>query len=151
MTIFIAHRGNWQGIEPDYENRLEYMRAAHNYGYAVECDLQMYNGALYFGHDEPQEQVDWGFIGRPYVFCHAKTIDTMQVLLNSGVHCFWHENDKMTLTNMGFMWCYPGVYPVNHRAIWLDLQGAETPIIHEGEIFGVCGDDFNNVKWIKRQ
>lgn len=151
MTVFIAHRGNWQGAEPDYENRLDYLREAYQAGYAVECDLQVYNDVLYFGHDEPQDQVDWSFIGRPYVFCHAKTIETMQVLMNGGVHCFWHEEDKMTLTSMGFMWCYPGVYPVNHRAIWLDLQGAETPIIPDGEIFGVCGDDFNNLKWIKRQ
>lgn len=151
MAIFIAHRGNYYGVERDYENRLDYLKEAYNEGYGVECDLQMYNGALYFGHDEPQEQVDWEFIGRPYVFCHAKTIETMQVLLNGGVHCFWHENDKMTLTNMGFMWCYPGVHPVHHRAIWLDLLGHPTPAIPSGEIFGVCGDNAKNLTWIKKQ
>jgi len=149
MTIFIAHRGNWQGANPDYENRIDYLRAAINNGHAIECDLQMYNGALYFGHDEPQEQVDWSFIINPYVFCHAKTIEAMQVLMAAGAHCFWHETDQMALTTMGFMWCYPGVHPENTRAIWLDLMGATTPVIQSDKIFGVCGDNASNLTWIK--
>lgn len=146
MPVFIAHRGNIWGREEQYENTIEYLRHAHNSGYGVECDLQVYNDVLYFGHDEPQQQADYEFLSLPYVFAHAKTVETMQVLLNSGIHCFWHETDKLTLTSLGYMWCYPGVYPVHHRSIWLDLEGASTPVIPP-EIFGVCGDNYANLKF----
>jgi hypothetical protein len=151
MPVFIAHRGNIHGAEPEFENRRDYMEEALSCGFGVECDVQIHNGALYFGHDEPQDQADYDFLRRPYVFCHAKTVETMVVLLNSGTHCFWHEKDQLTLTSQGFMWCYPGVYPVNQRAIWLDLEGAETPQIKDTDIFGVCGDNYANIKWNKNK
>lgn len=146
MPIFIAHRGNIHGPEPERENTKDYMMEALNCGFGVECDVQIYNGALYFGHDEPQETADYDFLRNRYVFCHAKTVETMIVLLNSGTHCFWHEKDQLTLTSQGFMWCYPGVHPVNQRAIWLDLEGAVTPPATE-DIFGVCGDNYANIDW----
>lgn len=145
--VFIAHRGNYDGIQTERENTIDYLRQAYNMGFGVECDLQVQDGVLYFGHDEPQETADWHFLLRPYVFCHAKTVDTMQVLMNGGAHCFWHEEDQLTLTNRGLMWCYPGVYPVHAKSIWLDLQGYDTPCIKDTNIFGVCGDNYNNVKW----
>lgn len=152
MPVFIAHRGNISGINPDLENTIDYLRQAHNEGFGVECDLQVHKGALYLGHDEPQEQADYSFLTKPYVFCHAKTVDTMQILINSGLHCFWHENDKMTLTSLGFMWCYPGIYPEHHKAIWLDIPehngGNLLPKdVASKDIFGVCGDNYFNIKW----
>ena len=152
MPVFIAHRGNIDGANPEMENTLDYLRRSHNEGFGVECDLQIYNGALYFGHNEPQEQADYSFLMKPYVFCHAKTIETIHILINSGLHCFWHETDKMTLTSLGYMWCYPGVYPVHNRAIWLDLPsldgGERLPSgISQTDIMGVCGDDYYAINW----
>ena len=146
MPVFIAHRGNVSGPEPEYENTKAYLREAYSMGFGVEVDLQLYKDALHLGHDEPQEAVDYEFLIQPFVFCHAKTIETMQVLLEAGVHCFWHEEDKMTLTSQGYMWCYPGVFPVYKNAIWLDLGGIKTPEIPSG-ILGVCGDSYMQVKW----
>lgn len=146
MPVFIAHRGNYAGAEPDYENTKDYLREAYSMGFGVECDLQIYDGALYLGHDEPQEPADYEFLAQPFVFCHAKTIETMELLVSSKLHCFWHETDKITLTSQGFMWCYPGVYPVHPKAIWLDLQDVDTPKI-SNNILGVCGDKYTNIKW----
>ena len=146
MPVFIAHRGNMHGPEPDYENTSDYLRDAYSRGFGVECDLQIYNDVLYYGHDEPQETVDYEFLTKPYVFCHAKTIETMQLLVTSGFHCFWHESDQLTLTSRGFMWCHPGIYPDHKKAIWLDLMGYEMPALSEN-IFGVCGDDYKSVQW----
>jgi|TARA_R110002074_G_scaffold162057_2_gene320486 hypothetical protein len=145
MPIFIAHRGNINGVNPEEENTLSYLRRAHEFGYGVECDLQVHNDVLYFGHDEPQEPVDYHFISQPNVFCHAKSVDTMIVLLNSGVHCFYHQKDDMTLTSFGYMWCYPGFHPKDKRAIWLDLGNIPIPSIDK-KIYGICGDNINVFK-----
>jgi hypothetical protein len=29
-------------------------------------------------------------------------------MINLGVHCFWHEEDSVTLTSKGYLWTYPG-------------------------------------------
>jgi len=108
----------------------------------LECDVQMYKDKLYFGHDEPQEEVDVSLMTMQNVFCHAKDLDAMMAMIDmKDVHCFWHQEDTITLTNKGFVWCYPGHYPVHAKAIWLDLAGAELPKDTSG-IWGVCGDKY---------
>jgi len=136
--IFIAHRGNTEGPSSS-ENELEYMKHAYNMGYGVECDLQLFNNKLYFGHDEPQSLIDDEFIRKDNVFCHAKTVDVLSILINLGVNCFFHETDEVTLTSRGQIWCYPGVHPDNENAIWLDLQGKSLPDV-VGNIYGICSD-----------
>jgi len=136
--IFIAHRGNTEGPSSS-ENELEYMKHAYNMGYGVECDLQLFNNKLYFGHDEPQSLIDDEFIRKDNVFCHAKTVDVLSILINLGVNCFFHDTDEVTLTSRGQIWCYPGVHPDNENAIWLDLQGKSVPNV-VGNIYGICGD-----------
>lgn len=138
--IFIAHRGNTEGPTPEKENTLEYLKQAYDLGYGVECDIQVHNGQLYFGHDEPQELVDYEFISRTNVFCHAKTVETFSRLLNLNVNCFWHETDQVTLTSDGQMWCYPGIHPLHEKAIWLDLLDAPLPNKIDIPIYGICGD-----------
>ena len=138
--IFIAHRGNFEGPSPTLENQLDYMEYAHyEKGYGVECDIQLFNNKLYFGHDEPQRLVDHKFIRNDDVFCHAKSVDVLSILINLGVNCFFHETDAVTLTSGGQIWCYPGVHPLNENAIWLDLHNKSLPDVRDG-IYGVCGD-----------
>ena len=136
--IFIAHRGNTEGPSSS-ENELDYMKHVYNMGYGVECDLQLFNNKLYFGHDEPQSLIDDEFIRKDNVFCHAKTVDVLSILINLGVNCFFHDVDEVTLTSRGQIWCYPGVHPDNENAIWLDLQGKSLPDV-VGNIYGICGD-----------
>lgn len=108
----------------------------------LECDVQMYKDKLYFGHDEPQEEVDVSLMTMQNVFCHAKDLDAMIAMIDmKDVHCFWHQEDTITLTNRGFVWCYPGHYPVHEKAIWLDLAGAKLPKDTSG-IWGICGDKY---------
>ena len=108
----------------------------------LECDVQMYKDKLYFGHDEPQEEVDISLMTMQNVFCHAKDLNAMMAMIDmKDVHCFWHQEDTITLTNKGFVWCYPGHYPVHAKAIWVDLAGAELPKDTSG-IWGVCGDRY---------
>ena len=137
---FIAHRGNWAGPNPAYENKLEYLQAALDKQFDVECDLIGYRGELYFGHDEPDELADREFISNPSVFCHAKNLEALLLLADMrSTNYFWHQEDTVTLTSQGHMWCYPGVHPVHKRAIWLDLGGIPLPENTYG-IYGICGD-----------
>lgn len=139
MAKFIAHRGNTTGPKPDFENTIDYMRSALNDGYDVECDLIMYDNQLYFGHDEPQEAVDLEFIHNSNVWCHAKNLDAMCVLIEMNTNAFWHQNDNITITTRNYIWCFPGIHINSRRAIWLDLHDRPLPNKIEN-IHAICGD-----------
>jgi len=55
--IYIAHRGNTQGPNPDKENHPDYLRDAVRKGYDVELDVWLINGKYILGHDAPQYEV----------------------------------------------------------------------------------------------
>ena len=142
MTLFIAHRGNINGRDIKLENTPEYLEHALSLGYGVECDVQLYNGALWLGHDGPDISCNENLLRTRNVFVHAKTPDTLMALIKmGGIHCFYHEEDKLTLTNKGYMWCYPGVHPACDRSIWLDLLNMPLPDGKIPPVYGVCGDD----------
>lgn len=137
---FIAHRGNYKGPQKFAENTIQYLEHAYfDMGYDVECDLIEHNGNLYFGHDEPQEIADLNFIQRDGVWCHAKNLKALELLLDMHTNCFWHEKDTVTLTSNKYIWCYPGIFPVHPLAIWLDLENTVLPENTTG-IYGICGD-----------
>ena len=41
------------------------------------------------------------------VWCHAKNIEAFKRLLELGTHCFFHQNDPVTLTSKQYIWTYP--------------------------------------------
>lgn len=139
MIHFIAHRGNTHGPQPSFENRIDYLLQARAQGYKVECDLQLLDGVLYLGHDDPQEEFPTEWARSDHFFCHAKTPETFGALLRLGAHCFYHETDQVTLTSRQYIWCFPGVHPKTERAIWLDLHDRPLPKSASG-IYGICGD-----------
>ena len=140
--IFIAHRGNTTGPNPALENTISYLKRAYDMGFGVECDIQLHNSELRFGHDVPQELVDYKFIMQDNVFCHAKSAEALSVLLHLGTNCFFHDTDSVTLTSNGQIWCYPGQHPNSKKAIWLDLHNKALPD-SISSIYGICGDYTN--------
>lgn len=149
--IFIAHRGNTSGPNTAYENTVDYMNEALDQGYHVECDIQLYNGALWFGHDGPHTPVNTEFLNNRNIIAHAKSVDALAVLIKMGVHCFFHDRDDCTFTNRGYVWCYPGVYAPTEKAIWLDIHGygQKLPENIPG-IYGICGDNASVLDRIKK-
>lgn len=141
MAVKIAHRGNYAGVQPDRENKIDYLREALDDGYWIECDVQTTPDGLYFGHDEPQEPVDYRILIHPHTICHAKDLNALTRLMDLGAHVFWHQEDTVTLTSHRYIWCYPGQHPNHERAIWLDLHDSPIPC-NTSKIFGVCSDDF---------
>jgi len=146
---FIAHRGNTSGPQPTFENTEDYLQDAINKGYHVEVDIQLYRGALYYGHDAPNTYVNEKFIKQWEVICHAKTFETMGPLLDLNTHCFFHQEDDITLTSKGKIWCFPGNFPRHPSAIWLDLHN--TPLPDEiPNIWGICGDNDSIMNRLKK-
>jgi hypothetical protein len=120
MIQTIAHRGNTKG-KTEHENLPVYlMNAAKDH--FVEVDVWHVNDKIFLGHDEPTYEISIDFLKNDKFFCHAKNIQALHRMLEeSDIHCFWHENDLVTLTSKGYVWKYPEVY-------------------FEGKLWGVCSD-----------
>ena len=75
------------------------------------------------------------FLKKNGLWCHAKDIDTLNVMLSySDIHCFWHQEDDVTLTSEGYLWTYPGK----------DLTPNSISVLPDNkpdvEVAGVCSD-----------
>ena len=137
----ISHRGNLNGCLPDKENHPSYIQSAVDAGYDTEIDVWWYKDQFYLGHDEPQYSVtvSWLMDLAHVLWCHAKNDDAFVRLLQHGLHCFWHENDRFTLTSKGIPWCYPenfirgGITVIKEP---LSASKLTVPV----DILGVCTD-----------
>ena len=90
------------------ENNPIYVNMALESGYDVEVDVYSVSGKCFLGHDIPQYEVGWDYLSNPKFWCHAKNIEALEIMLEKQIHCFWHQQDDVTLTSRGFVWTYPG-------------------------------------------
>jgi hypothetical protein len=116
----IAHRGNTKGKTP-HENMPHYISKAAE-DYFVEIDVWYQDGRFFLGHDSPEYLVSRSFLQNDKFFCHAKNLAALQAMLGDPkIHCFWHQEDDVTITSRNFIWKYPEVY-------------------FQGELWGICSD-----------
>ncbi len=106
--ILISHRGNLDGPQPENENRPDYIEKAL-LNYHVEIDIFFYKNELWLGHDNPQYKIkNLNWLENNKLWCHAKNLEALNTMLkHPKIHCFWHQNDDVTLTSRGYMWTYP--------------------------------------------
>lgn len=106
---FIAHRGNTNGPQADYENNPLYVKNALSRGFDVEIDVWYEKNNFYLGHDSPKFLLlEESLLVDDHVWCHAKSLEALEKLLaNKSSNCFWHQTDDYTLTSKGFIWTYP--------------------------------------------
>mgnify|MGYP000182262156 CR=1 FL=1 len=135
--ILIAHRGNING-SGEYENGQKYCQEAIDDGYNVEIDV-WYTDTWWTGHDRPQYRVDPDFLLKKEVWCHAKNIEALKKLLELGAHCFFHQNDPVTLTSKQYIWTYP-TQQLTEKSICVlpELQAIEVSAFLPSA--GVCSD-----------
>lgn len=120
MIQTVAHRGNTKG-KTEQENHPTYLTVAAK-NHFVEVDVWYVKDKIFLGHDEPTYEVSIHFLKNEKFFCHAKNIEALHRMLEEpDIHCFWHENDLVTLTSKGYVWKYPEVY-------------------FQGKLWGVCSD-----------
>ena len=106
--ILISHRGNLNGMNTERENSPDYIEEALSHGFDVEIDVWDILGSYFLGHDEPKYLVKKNFLKNEHLWCHAKNIEGLYSMLEDDIHCFWHQEDDVTLTSRGFFWTYPG-------------------------------------------
>lgn len=134
----ISHRGNIIGPNPEEENTIPYICRALACGYNVEIDVWEINGELFLGHDEPKVPAALDFLQESRLWCHAKNEQALFFLLQNKIHCFWHENDKYTLTSHGIAWVYPGQQLLpNSVAVKPEGHYTSKQLSH---CYGVCSD-----------
>lgn len=110
--LFISHRGNLRGPNPDKENHPVYIETALKAGFDVEIDVWYVDGDLYLGHDEPMHRMPISYRNHRNIWFHAKNIEALHNLqtyrLNPYSKYFWHQTDDYTLTSNEKIWVYPG-------------------------------------------
>ena len=133
--ILISHRGNINGIKSDLENKSEYINEALNQGFDVEIDVWWIDNQFYLGHDEPRYLVKEDFLRKSGLWCHAKNIDALNQMIDSEMtHCFWHQEDDVTLTSEGYLWTYPGKQLTSNSIAVLPTTKPDV------EVTGICSD-----------
>ena len=133
----IAHRGNTQGPNPECENHPSYIKEALEKGYHAEVDVWLTDKGLFLGHDEPQWAVDPTFFEFQGLWCHAKNREALEFLIKNGNNCFWHEEDRYTLTSNGTIWAYPG-HPAGTTGV--QVMPERTKTRPDRTALGICSD-----------
>ena len=142
--VYIAHRGNVNGINIERENHPDYIDEAISLGYDVEIDMWWIDGKTYLGHDVPQYEVDDEWLTKRInkLWVHCKNIELLNWIRSTTLHYFWHEEDTLTLTSKNQIWAYPGKQPILGSI-------AVMPEINKDNIslcIGICSDYIKNYK-----
>lgn len=141
--ILISHRGNVNGKQPDRENNPQYILEAISKGFDVEIDVWFIEGRFLLGHDEPIYEIETSFLVNEKLWCHAKNLDALhEMLKHDNIHCFWHEEDYLTLTSKKYMWTYPG-NELRDNSICVMPEIAK---YNEIKCAGICSDYIENYR-----
>lgn len=152
--IYISHRGNINGKNPEMENHPDYIQTALNKGYDVEIDVWVKDDIIYLGHDKPEYKIDlkWFFDRVNKVWIHCKNKEALMLFNNliqyrneSLQHnYFWHQNDDYTLTSKNYIWTYPNKKIIGNYSI------AVLPELHPdwdiSKAIGICSDFIEKYK-----
>jgi hypothetical protein len=105
-VILIAHRGNFNGPNPEKENKLTYIEEAIHNGYEVEIDVRMHKNTIYSGHDKPLDLISNSWLKRFYnkLWIHCKDAETLKYFaIFNEYNYFWHQDDSFAITSKGFI------------------------------------------------
>ena len=140
--IFISHRGNIEGVEPDRENSPEYIDKAISAGYEVEVDLRCKDGELFLGHDTPQypTSLRWLLFRKEHLWIHVKDYESLAMIDGHFLRHFWHEKDAFTLTSNGYIWSHDFKKVMTTRCIVPLLSLAEVKEYTQKHFYAVCSD-----------
>jgi hypothetical protein len=137
--FLISHRGNINGIEKNKENNPFFLDKLLEIGYNIEIDVWLIKNQLFLGHDGPQYQIDLEYLKNPNLWCHAKNLEALQLMIDNNIHCFWHQEDDFTLTSKGYIWTYPNKQ-VCENSIIVCFTEKETLKYSKMNIAGICSD-----------
>lgn len=147
--LFIAHRGNLYGKNPQKENDPSYIETAISKGFSVEIDLRTRDDEIFLGHDDSQYKInlDWLNKHSNHLWVHCKDTGAFKFAIDNNLHYFWHDTDEYTLTSKNYVWAYPGKKPVGNFCImvmpeiyWSFSDSVNFPC------YGICSDYVEDMK-----
>ncbi len=145
--ILISHRGNVNGPDTTKENNPYYVDEAIELGFDVEVDLRVTPSGVFLGHDTPDYEINlsWLFERSDNLWIHCKTLQTLSFLriLNSiRLNYFWHQDDAVTITSLGYIVTKPDVYPSSEFILMMpEINNVDTSLCA-----GVCSDYIQRYK-----
>lgn len=146
--VFISHRGNINGKIDSCENDPVYIDSAISKGFDVEIDVWVTNNQIWLGHDNPQYNIDFKWIEdrMSKLWIHCKNIESLFYFksLKYPINYFWHQNDDVTITSLGYFWTYPGKQ-LTENSIAVMPEISEFYKIES--CFGICSDFIQNFKY----
>ncbi len=136
--IFISHRGNLDGPQPENENKPDYVESALK-NYNVEIDVFFYKSEFWLGHDKPEYKINkLNWLQNNKLWVHAKNLEALNQLLQyPSIHSFWHQNDDVTLTSRGYMWTYPNKKLFNKSIAVINKKNNKEDL---PKCSGICSD-----------
>jgi hypothetical protein len=142
--ILISHRGNLNGRESE-ENNPYKLDMLLDLGYNIEIDVWFNDNKFFLGHDSPEYRVSLDYLQNDLLWCHAKNLLSLEIMLKEGIHCFWHQTDDFTLTSRGFIWTYPNK-PVLKKNIIVCQTLEDTTYYSKRDVAGICSDYIGYLK-----
>lgn len=143
----IAHRALFNGPDQSKENHPNQIIEAWSEGYDCEIDLWIMDHELYLGHDQAQYKIKEDFLSLGPLWIHAKNLEALRFLTDTGLNYFWHQNDFYTLTSKGYIWTYPGKR-LSDKSIMLmpEWNDPKFETIRSITCYGICSDYVETIK-----
>lgn len=142
--IFIAHRGNLDGVFPELENTPKYIDKCLNNAFDCEIDLRMLDGIPHLGHDTPDYPItaDWIRERKEFLWIHAKEYGALLWLMDNVPDCkyFCHESDRYTLTSNRYIWSHDLTNPPTDKCIIPLLSKESIESYGHTGFYAVCSD-----------
>jgi len=139
-VVLISHRGNLFGPDEKMENNPNLILSVLKQGFDVEIDVwfSKYDG-FFLGHNYPEYYVELDFLLNDKLWCHAKNFHALEEMIKHNIQCFWHEEDKFTLTSTNVIWTYPG-NKCGKNSIIVCRDFEEAKKLKNSNYYGICSD-----------
>ena len=102
---------------------------------------------MLLGHDEPQYRIEETFLHdyKNKFWVHCKNLDALEFITTRSeeLNGFWHQNDDVTITSLGYFWTFPGKQ-LTKNSIACMPEISEFDNIEQA--FGICSDYIENYK-----
>lgn len=145
----ISHRGNYNGVNPERENKPSYIDTAISMGYEVEVDIRHVEGEFYLGHDTPDTLVTLTWIEKRKnnIWFHCKNLESAKELSKiENVKYFCHSNDDYVLTSTKYLWVHNLKLPIDNTCIIPLLDEQSVKNFENKDVYAICTDHLNLFK-----
>jgi hypothetical protein len=151
---WIAHRSNFTGAFPEFENDPSHIDKALLMGYDVEIDIWKCEENWMLGHDFPQYEVgfDWLADRSNYLLCHLKNKEAF--VLPDFFNKFWHDSDDYVFTSKGWVIVHSGLDIIEGSVCMMPEHhpnfGREGCPLRSGIVpYAICTDNIEECKRIR--